>query len=86
MITEYVKDMPVEVKWSDGLVFRGYLQKKLRKNFEVIIPQNLNKYWNDRNELASVPADVIRKITPEEFDEIGEWSRGLSEANGTKHK
>ena len=85
MINEYSKDIPVEVKWSDGLVFRGYLQKKLRKNFEVIIPQNLNKYWNDRNEIASIPADVIRKITPEEFNEIGEWSRGLSEANGTKH-
>ena len=86
MINEYVKDMPVEIKWSNGLVYRGYLQRKLRTNFEVRIPKNLNKYWNYPNELASVPADVMKRITPEEFAEIGEWSRGLSEANGTKHK
>ena len=28
MINEYVKDMPVEIKWSNGLVYRGYLQRK----------------------------------------------------------
>ena len=85
MINEYIKDMPVEIKWSDGLVYRGYLQRKLRTNFEVRIPKDLNKYWSYPTELARIPADVMRKITPEEFNEIGEWSRGLSEANGTKH-
>ena len=84
--TEYDKSIPVEIKWGNGLIFKGYLQRKLRKNFEVRIPKALNKYWYYPNELASVPADVMRKITPEEFAEIGEWSRGLSEADGTKHK
>ena len=31
--TEYFKGIPVEIKWGNGLVFRGYLQKKLRKSF-----------------------------------------------------
>ena len=53
-------------KWGNGLVFKGYLQRKLRKNFEVRIPKELNKHWCYPNELASVPADVMRRITLEE--------------------
>ena len=64
--TEYDKSIPVEIKWGNGLVFKGYLQRKLRKNFEVRIPKALNKHWYYPNEIASVPADAIRRITPEE--------------------
>ena len=66
--TEYDKSIPVEIKWGNGLIFKGYLQRKLRKNFEVRIPKELNKYWYYPNELAAVPADVIRRITPEEME------------------
>ena len=64
--TEYDKSIPVEIKWGNGLIFKGYLQRKLRKNFEVRIPKTLNKHWYYPNEIASVPADAMRRITLEE--------------------
>ncbi len=69
MIDKYFKDMPVKIDWyRDGsLYYKGFVQRKLRKNFEVRIPKDLNKYWNHPTELASVPAEVITKITPEEM-------------------
>ena len=66
--TEYDKSIPVEIKWGNGLVYKGYLQRKLRKNFEVIIPKDLNKHWYYPNEIASVPARVMKRITPEEMN------------------
>ena len=65
---EYFKGMPVEITWGNGLIFKGYIQRKLRKNFEVRIPKKLNKHWYYPNEIASVPARVMKRITPEEME------------------
>ena len=66
--TGYDKSLPVEITWGNGLIFKGYIQRKLRKNFEVIIPKNLNKHWYSPDEIASVPARVMKRITPEEMN------------------
>ena len=69
MISEYFKDMPVSIDWRrDGsLVYKGFIQKKLRKNFRVRIPKTLNTHWYYRGETASVPGEYMKPISLEEM-------------------
>mgnify|MGYP003141910932 CR=1 FL=1 len=64
MITKHVSGMPVKIDWyGDGSLYhKGYVQRKLRKNFEVYIPKRFNPHWLYRAATASVPAERLTEI------------------------
>ena len=65
--TNYYQNMPVSIDWKcDGsFIYKGYIEKKLRKNFRVRIPRDLEVNRNAPCYTSfRIPGSLLKKISP----------------------
>ena len=68
MIAEPTVGQPVKIDWyGDGSLYvKGYAQRKLRTNYLIHIPKEINPGWAHRTERASIPVEALIEV-PEGF-------------------